>query len=321
MGKLNMGAMKSKLEQENSNRGSGANFAKLENGKNIVRVLPPKGERDSFYEEGYMHFSLGDDGRQVATCPKTFDKNAHCPICEYVDELRLSKNKSDKELADKISSRRRIYINALMRDDEEETPKVLPIGVTILKGILEAICDPDYGDITDPEDGRDITINRKGQGLNTEYSVLPKPNTSVVSDEYTIDELEEEMADLDKLFKEVDEDQLLDLIGQGSDVDDDEDYDDDNEDEEEEEEEGTYDDMELVELKKLCKARGIPLPAKVSRLKLITLLEADDADTDAGVDDDDEDEDEPPFDADDAKDEIEDEIAAALKKRKARNKK
>ena len=31
----------------------------------------------------------------------------------------------------------------------------------------------DYGDITDFEDGRDMTIKKSGTGLNTEYSTLP----------------------------------------------------------------------------------------------------------------------------------------------------
>lgn len=320
MGKLNMDAMKSKLDAESQSGGYNAEYDKLQQGKNVRRVLWPKGESESFYSEGYLHFGLGADGKSVATCPKTWGSKEKCPICEYVEQLQKSKNKDDKKLADDIKAKRRIYINVLNRDDDdEETPKVLPIGVTILKGLLETICDADYGDITDPEEGRDITITRKGQGLKTEYTVLPKPKSSVVSESKTTDELEEEMTDLDSLFIKKSYEELEAILnGEEHDSDDEED-----EDEEETEDDG-YDTMDMDELESLCKKRKIKLPLKSSRLKLITLLNK--WDEEHGDEDNEEDEegDEPPFDtdkeddnnSDSEEDDVQDAIAAALARRK-----
>lgn len=309
MGKLNMDAMKSRLDAaESGGNYSNADYDKLQNGKNVRRILWPKGDKEVFYSEGFLHFSLGADGKKVATCPKTFgDKNA-CPICEYVAQLQKSKSKNDKKLADQIKAKRRIYINVLSRDDEEEAPKVLPIGVTILKGLLETICDPDYGDITDPEIGRDVTITRKGQGLNTEYSVLPKPKSSVVSEELEIDDIEEAMADLDALFIEKSYDELQAIL----DGEDEEssDGDDDEEDSGEDDEPG-YDDMDIDELTALVKKRKLKMPTKVTRLTLISVLNKADAAEDEPAEDE-EDSGEDDGDGDD----VNDAIAAALAKRK-----
>ena len=85
MGKLNMDAMKEKLNSENNSRGYNAEYDSLQVGKNVRRVLWPKGESDSFYSEGYLHFGLGDYGKTVVTCPKTFNSKEKCPICEYVE--------------------------------------------------------------------------------------------------------------------------------------------------------------------------------------------------------------------------------------------
>ena len=63
MGKLNMAAIqaaKVKLERQGGER---IPFDKLANGKNVRRILWPKGDRDLCYSEGYIHFGLGEDGK------------------------------------------------------------------------------------------------------------------------------------------------------------------------------------------------------------------------------------------------------------------
>lgn len=314
MGKLNMDAMQARLDAAENGNYQNADYDKLQNGKNVRRILWPKGDRDSFYSEGFLHFSLGSDGKQVVTCPKTFDSKNRCPVCEYVEQLQKSKNKDDKKLANDIKMKKRIYVNVLNRDSEEDadTPKVLPIGVQILKGLLEAICDPDYGDITDPENGTDVTITRKGQGLNTEYSVLPKKKESVVSETSSPEEIEEAMADLDALFIERSYEELEAVLNGESLNDDDEEGGNDDD--------PSYDEMELDELQELCKERGLRITGKVTRIKCISLLTKYDEAAEETDDEENAEEDEP---AEDDKsgedeggdDEVGDAIAAALARR------
>lgn len=258
-------------------------------------MLWPKGDSDSFYSEGFVHYGIGESNRMI-TCPKTFNSKNKCPICEHVEELQQSKSKADKDLANSIRAKRAIYVNVINRDDDDESPKVLRIGVTILKGILELICDADYGDITDPETGRDITITKNGKGLNTTYTVMPKPKDSLVSEEQTPEEIEEEMTDLDSLFVEKSYDEIYSILN-------DEDSDDEDEDYDEEEDAADYDSMSLSELKAECEERGIELPVKANRLKLVTLLTQDDEDSEDYDDDDDE------------ADDVQSAISAALAKR------
>ena len=53
MGKLNLNAMKAKQEemQKGNTGGSDFEFDKLNSGKNVRRILPPKGDKDVFYSE------------------------------------------------------------------------------------------------------------------------------------------------------------------------------------------------------------------------------------------------------------------------------
>lgn len=263
MGKLNLGAVQQKnAELQQSGNGGNYGFDKLESGKNVRRILPPKGDREVFWSEGFMHYSLGADGKTAVTCLSTFDKK--CPICEYLESIQNSKNKDDQEMIKSCRKTKRIFIAVLNRDsqDEEEKPLVLGIGKSILKGITDCICDPDYGDITDFETGRDITITKSGTGMQTSYTVLPKPKSIIASDSYSPEELDELIPDLDSLFVEKSPEELEAILNG-------EEY---GEEEESDDDELDYDEMSLDDLKYLCKDRGIRVPAGAKRSKLVQLL-------------------------------------------------
>ena len=211
MAGLNLEKLKQRLEEEeNKSNGASVEYDKLTQGKNTRRILFPKGTNDEFYSEGYIHYNVG--GKGVVTCRKTFGYNERCPICEYVNNLRESANPEDQNLYQKMRAKKRIYINVLDRDKGEDKPKVLGIGQSIFKALLGVFCDPDYGDITDPDKGRDVMITRSGQGINTTYSLLVKPNTSPVSLTVSKEELDTGMADLKSLFLNKSYDELLAIL-------------------------------------------------------------------------------------------------------------
>lgn len=292
-------------KQEELKKGGGNSdfgFDKLESGKNVRRVLPPKGDNDMFYSEGYLHFGLGADGKTTVTCLETFGKK--CPICEYLESIKNSKDKEDKEFYNNSKKTKRIYINVLNRDsdEEEETPKVLPIGRMILKQLIDIICDPDYGDITDFEEGRDVTITKSGKGMNTEYSVLAKPKCTIASEQFDEAELDDLLPDLESLFQEKSEEELIAILSGEEYSDDDGSSDEDLE----------YDEMELDDLKYLCEERGISIPKKnCTKSKLIRLLEEDDEENEDDEDDDDEGDIHDPEDDDD--DDDDDDLMASVK--------
>ena len=260
MGKLDMSKVK-KLSEDISKSQNG--FDKLVKGKNVRRILFPKGETDYFVKQGFVHFNVGPD-KQMVACPKTEREGAKCPICEYVEELKKSKDKNAKKEADSLRRVRRNYVNVLNRDAEEEEPMILHLPQSVLKGILELLCDPDYSDITDYASGRDITITRKGEGLSTEYSVLPKVKISIASEDLTEDELDEKMTDLESLFdiKSYDE---LEAILNGEDEEEDE------EEFEEDEDELDFETMTVSQLKDYLEENDVDIPVKTTRSKLVAL--------------------------------------------------
>lgn len=196
MGKLNLELVNQKLENENNSGNVSSEFVydKLVDGKNIRRILFPKGDKDMFFVDGYFHYRTGTE-QKTYVCPTSHGNN--CPICAALYKLKDSKNPEDVETYNTCRRKRRIAINVLDRNEPNPQPKILMVGATILKGILQTISDPDYGDITDAVTGRDVTITRSGKGLNTSYSVIAKPQTSPVEN---AEEIDKAMANLDDLF-------------------------------------------------------------------------------------------------------------------------
>ena len=192
-----------------------------------------------------------------------------------------------------------------------------------MKQIIDIICDPDYGDITDFNTGRDITITKSGKGLNTEYSVLAKPKETIATDQYSEEELDEKLPDLDSMFVKKDEDELMALFN-GEDPDDKEDEDDDSDEESDEDEDMDYEDLELSELKELCKERGIKIKPAMKRSAIIALLEEyDEEDSDDSEDDEESEEiekDDSEEDEDDSTDSLMNDVMSAVKSRRKAHK-
>jgi hypothetical protein len=168
----------------------------------------------------------------MVVCPKTNGEDKPCPVCEASAELKkLSKKKDDAydKQAKGLYRKKRVYYNAINRADdlslyeqreedgkqvwyntesgEKESPvKVLGTGIGIYKDILGLICDPEYGDVTDADEGLDLIITKSGSGqFNTNYDVKTVRKESAVG----FDLWEEAMNDLKPLLKAKTYDELI----------------------------------------------------------------------------------------------------------------
>ena len=169
-----MNQQRSKLDEmkermKNYRSGGGTNFWKPPEGKSIIRILPPVGDMEYPWQLVGRH-NLGDDDKSLL-CPSfTTDEQLPCPICELANEAYRA---NDKKMLGKLKVRRTFQMNVIIRsikDNEEDSgPYVWTPGVSIFEALTEVINDPEYGDVSDPLEGFDMKISRKGKGLETEY--------------------------------------------------------------------------------------------------------------------------------------------------------
>lgn len=148
-------------------------------GRNIIRILPPVGEMELFFQLVGKHYNLpGERGLASDYCPLfTLEGDEPCPICDLVSELRKG-SVQDQALAKKIGLSRGYWMNIVVRDPNEkrpgttgEGPYVYTPGVTVIEQIRTLVNSPDYGDISDPVHGIDLYVDRGGEGRNTKYLV------------------------------------------------------------------------------------------------------------------------------------------------------
>ena len=212
---LNLDKLRQKLadtQEKMKGNGGGGDFKfwSPKDGRNVIRILPPKPGTEDFYAEARVHYNVGPNKRMV-TCGKT--ARSTCAVCEFVDELYKTKDKEDEKLAKAMRATSRYYFNVVDRSLEEKDEdfgevNVFGSGATIFTDILSIIVDPDYGDITDAKEGYDLIITKSGKGLNTEYKTNARPKQTAIG----IEEWEEKMIDLSFFSKPKSDEDLIAIL-------------------------------------------------------------------------------------------------------------
>lgn len=174
--------------KKKSKGSSDKDYIELGEGDNTVRVCPGHPNMDGFFVEVYYHnrklnsknvqvICLNYDAAQ-GVVDFSLDK---CKVCKEQTDLRMSKDKADKKVYNEIKPKPRWFANGIDRSTDKLG--VLGMGITILKGILGYVTDPEYGDYLDPVEGTDSIINRAGKDMDTEYTVKAKRKPSPIFDD------------------------------------------------------------------------------------------------------------------------------------------
>lgn len=161
----------------------------------LIRILPNKHAEPGYpFQELYFYYDFG----KTWISPTCFAKED--PIIEYCNGLtsgqKLTKEEfvTKSKIKKKLLPKERIYVPILSRDNEAEGVKFWGFSKTIFTQLLEIMADDDYGDITDLDSGRDITVKYTPPTKDGEYgktSIIVKPKqTKATSDAETILKIE-----------------------------------------------------------------------------------------------------------------------------------
>ena len=206
---INMELMKQKLAVL---RGEGDKYGnapsiwfKPAEGDQDIRIVPTA-DGDPF-KEFFFHYNVGDHKGGIM-CPKR-NFGDRCPICEFASTLwREGVDKNDEEskkLAKSLFVRTRYFSPVVVRGNEEEGIKVYGYGKQAYELLLGYILDPEYGDITDIEEGTDITLTYTKPtrpGAYPQTNLKMRRNTSpLLEDKEATPGVLDNMPDFDGLFE------------------------------------------------------------------------------------------------------------------------
>tara|TARA_Y100000310_G_scaffold100043_1_gene97896 strand:+ start:300 stop:1067 length:768 start_codon:yes stop_codon:yes gene_type:complete len=140
--------------------------------ENDIRIAPtPDGDP---FKDLYFHYNLTRAG---ILCPKR-NFGDDCPICEFASKMwqesQDTGNKELEKLAKNMFVRQRFFSPVIVRGEEDRGVRIWGYGKKVYEKLLSLVLNPDYGDITDMDEGTDLTINYgKKAGENF-------PNTEIV---------------------------------------------------------------------------------------------------------------------------------------------
>lgn len=177
---MNIEKIKQKLEQyQASSTQSSKNIWKAPSGKSQIRLVEYKHNKETPFVELYFHFNLK---KIPVLSPMSYGEPD--PIVEFSNKLKKTGSKEDFLLARKLEPKLRIFAPIVVRGAENEGIKIWGFGKTVANELMGFIIDPDYGNIADTINGRDIVVTSitpaeaGNQYGNTK--ILVKPNKSAL---------------------------------------------------------------------------------------------------------------------------------------------
>jgi len=204
---IDMELMRRKLATlRGENKGNGNSvFFRPDDGDTDIRIVPaPDGDP---LREMFFHYNVGNHQGGIM-CPKR-NFGERCPICDFASSLwREAADNNDEEskkLAKSLFVRTRYFSPVVVRGREDEGIKVYGYGKTAYELLLGYILDPEYGDVTDINEGTDITLTYTKPtkpGAFPQTNLKMRRNTSpLIEDVDAISPLLDRMPDFDSLFE------------------------------------------------------------------------------------------------------------------------
>ena len=209
---MDLNAIKSKLNQLQNQTSTTENFWKPEPGTQVVRIVPYKHNKDNPFIELHFHYNLGN---KTYMSPVSFGRPD--PVQEFADKLKSTGDKDEWIQGKRLEPKMRTFVPVVVRGQESEGVKFWGFGKTVYQELLSVIADPDYGDITDPLNGRDIGIERQTPAeAGNQYgktTVRVKPNqTPLTENKEMLETLLKNQADLTELYTEPSYDELKEAL-------------------------------------------------------------------------------------------------------------
>ena len=203
---LDLSKLKSRLYSISNTNNKTQLIWKPKPGKQVVRIVPYKYQTDNPFIELKFHYNINN---KTYLSPDSF--NRPDPIVEWSNRMKKTGNKEDWQLGRKMEPKMRTYAPILVRGEESEGIKFWGFGKNVYQEILSIINDPDYGDITDPVNGRDIVVEFRtaedsGKSF-PETTIRVKPNATIAIDVSQKEILAQQVNILD-LFPEYSYDEL-----------------------------------------------------------------------------------------------------------------
>lgn len=187
---VDLSKLKNRLSSLTSKNNQTQLLWKPKAGEQVIRIVPYKYQPDNPFIELKFHYGIGgkdSSGNQVNKTylsPDTFHRPD--PIVEFSNRLKKNGSKEDWRRGKDMEPKMRTFVPVIVRGEEELGVRFWGFGKQVYQDILSFMADPDYGDITDLLNGKDVTViftTAEKSGKNfPETTIRVKPKTTPAVD-------------------------------------------------------------------------------------------------------------------------------------------
>lgn len=188
--------------QKNKYSRNTSRTVKLKEGKTRIRLLQAN-PTAKFWADLGVHWIKPEKGAKPIAVVGCHDHvhGTPCPVCTMIEKcMKSAVDDESLGIYKDMKTKKSVLVAALIRsgEDKSDDPVILELTPTTFGNILSMIetYADDYGNVLDPKTGMDFTIERKGKGLDTEYTVMPNPKSDPVPKGVL-----EKMPDLDEFIE------------------------------------------------------------------------------------------------------------------------
>ena len=210
---MDLNAIKKRLNQLQTTNTRTSSLWKPQPGKTQIRIVPYAFNKDNPFIELFFHYNLNN---RSYLSPISFGRPD--PIEEFAQKLKASGSKEDYQLSRKLEAKMRTFAPVVVRGEEKQGVKFWGFGKTVYQELLSIIADPDYGDITDPVNGRDVVVeflSAEETGASfPKTNIRVKPNQTPISDEPDVLELVKDQQDIRDIYQELSYDELTEVLNE-----------------------------------------------------------------------------------------------------------
>ena len=211
---MDINSIRKRLTQLQTTNNRTSNLWKPQPGKQVIRVLPYKYNKDNPFIELFFHFGLNS---KTYLSPITFGRPD--PIEEFASKLKTSGNREEYQMARKLEAKMRTFAPVIVRGEEGQGVRFWGFGKTVYQELLSVIADPDYGDITDAVSGRDVSVEFKtAEEIGASFpktNIRVKPNqTPITEDKAKLEGILDNQKDITELYQELSYEELTNVLNE-----------------------------------------------------------------------------------------------------------
>ncbi len=196
---LDLAKMRAKYQKLRSKGGGNKDiFWRPQEGEQTIRILPTS-DGDPF-KEYWFHYNLGKNPGFLSPKKNVGESD---PWDSFISKLFNEGSEDSIKMAKNLMARQRFFSPVIVRGEEDKGVRLWGYGKTVYETLLGLVLNPDYGDITDPTEGTDLTlVYGKPPGAQFPQTKLqPRRKTSpILTDSVQMTEVLETEIDWDGIF-------------------------------------------------------------------------------------------------------------------------